>query len=248
MRHTEQQAPQGKLRHQSRGLFHCRDVLWACLMAALVVGGYTIIRRVPMSVQRVVVYGPFQSIQRDQVRKAVEPYVSQDLLWFPVASLRTHLLAELPWLKAVRVVRVWPPGIRLYLTERQAVAYWGDHRLLSASGAIFQAPQPWPQALPHLTGPSDQASRMVAFYEQAMQHDVVAQHIQSIYVTPRHAWLLKLDDGALLRLGRSHVEQRWRRFCQVYRLFAEQQDVPMDVVFDFRYPNGFSLGSQSDVG
>lgn len=247
MHHTEQAAPQ-QVQRSVWSLGRYRNAMWALLMVALVVGGYAVWRHVPMTVQCVAVHGSFQFVPREQVRAVVAPYLDQALWRFPVASLRSRLMADLPWLSAVRVVRAWPPGIKLYIHERRAVAAWGTDHLLSAAGDIFKPAPPWPTRLPLFSGPADQASRMLVFYERAMQRDQAAQRIRSVRVTPRHAWELTLDDGVLVRLGRTHIEQRWRRFCQVYQLFAEQQHEPAELVFDFRYPNGFSIGSDQRKG
>lgn len=247
MHHTEQTASRLEQRRW-RLLGRYRNAVWVLLMVTLVVGGYAVWRHVPMTVQRVAVHGPFQFVPREQVRAAVTPYLDQALWWFPVASLRSRLMADLPWLAAVRVVRTWPPGIKLYLHERRAVAAWGADHLLSDAGEIFKPAPPWPTRLPLFSGPADQAGRMLVFYERAMLRDQAAQRIRSVHVTSRHAWELTLDDGVLVRLGRTHIEQRWQRFCQVYQLFTEQQHEPAELVFDFRYPNGFSIGSDQRVG
>jgi cell division protein FtsQ len=65
-----------------------------------------------------------------------------------------------------------------------------------------------------------------------------------VALSPRLAWLLKLEDGMLVELGREQakapIRMRLQRFVDYYPTLSEtRHGRPMAV--DMRYPNGFAL-------
>ena len=114
---------------------------------------------------------------------------------------------------------------------------------MNREGEVFAAASN--AKLPLFVGPEGTAPLILARYHE-MQPLLapIGRQPQSLALSPRQAWQMKLDDGVLLDLGRdqtkSRVNERLQRFAAVYGQAAERLKARADVI-DLRYPNGFAM-------
>jgi cell division protein FtsQ len=148
---------------------------------------------------------------------------------------------KLPWVRKVNVRRVWPDRLEFAVEEHKPVARWGSTALVSARGEVFEAAIN--TALPVLHGPEGTALEVVSrfqAFEQTLQP--LGRHIEQITLSTRRAWVLELDNGMVLELGRGDLESRLARFVSAYELTVARLPQPSTYI-DLRYSNGFAVRS-----
>ena len=179
-------------------------------------------------------------------------YFSMDL-----AASRA-IFENLPWVRQAMVRRVWPNELRVTLQEHQPAAYWqtGDREdlMVNTHGEIFEAntgdvdddPLPTFQSPTHAT--PAQAVQMLAMFKRLNEVlQPMAVRIDTLRLTDRGSWSVKLDNDATLELGRgedSAVVDRTARFVSTFPKFKDQirqQYVTGLVYADLRYPRGYAV-------
>ncbi len=150
-------------------------------------------------------------------------------------------IADLPWVYQASVRKRWPALLYVYVVEQSPRAIWGNDRLLSDRGGIFKAPlERLKRPLVRLSGPDDMADRVWDEYRRFEQ--ILALngfHIDSMNLTPRHAWEVQLKDGPKLSLGRGDATARLQRFLEVYPQIEPRERI---AYLDLRYDTGFAVG------
>ncbi|MEO8165787.1 MAG: cell division protein FtsQ/DivIB [Betaproteobacteria bacterium] len=177
-------------------------------------------------------------------REQVEVVATKELRGnFFTVDLRQARAAfeKLPWIRRVNVRRNWPDRLVFAVEEYQPIARWGSAALVSAQGNVFEAAVN--TTLPILMGPERTAPEVVThfrMFERALEP--VGRHIAILTLSPRRAWVLKLDDGMVLELGRDNLESRLAGFVSAYESTVARLPHPATYV-DLRYPNGFAVRS-----
>ena len=94
--------------------------------------------------------GEFNQVSDQLLRETVMDESGIGFFAVDLDRLRDRVEA-LPWVARAEVRKQWPDTLIIRVSERKAVAHWGQDRLLSASGELFDAPQAGlPDALPWL--------------------------------------------------------------------------------------------------
>lgn len=196
--------------------------------------------------REVVVASPLREVTAMQVEYAARNAVAGNFFTVNLDAVRAAF-EKLPWVRRADVRRRWPNGIELAIEEHVAAARWkhgdAEARLVDRDGEVFAASSN--AALPVFAGPEGSAPQILARHrELAELLAPIERKPQSVSLSPRQAWQLRLDDGVLLDLGRdqakSPVNERLARFVGVYREAAERLRARADVI-DLRYPNGFAV-------
>jgi cell division protein FtsQ len=130
-----------------------RLLLWGLVALALAAGTVQLARTPLFDLAAVRVEGT-TALGRDQVLAAAAVRPGQPYLGLDLAAIRGRV-AALPRVAAVRVVRDYPAGLRIVVTERapvasvrKAAAYW----LVAADGTVLDAAGSKPPGLPHVAG------------------------------------------------------------------------------------------------
>jgi cell division protein FtsQ len=145
----------------------------------------------------------------------------------------------------VEVRREWPDRLVARIEAHVALARWPGGKLLSTTGAVFEADAPPAGPLPRLAGPPgterEVARRFLAFRELVAPLGTEPVEVQ---LSARRAWQMRLANGLVLELGRDQtrgsVEERLARFVAVYPRLAASLDGRLEHV-DLRYPNGIAI-------
>lgn len=157
---------------------------------------------------------------------------------------------SVPWVRKAMVRREWPDKLIVTIEEHHALGTWGDDgRLLSVKGDVFIA---------NLAEAEDDGDLLKFNGPEGSEQDVVAHFhwfrdwLTPIEVTPetvvlsnRYAWTIKLDNGMTMELGRAEsdavLKERIDRLVAVYpQLMEGLQDKKIEHI-DMRYPNGLAL-------
>lgn len=195
--------------------------------------------RFPLTV--VEVRGAFHYLEKADLQAAIAPFVEQGFFTVDVAAIRTATEA-LPWVSKAAVRRIWPETLRVQVVEQEPVARWQTDGYLNAQGEAFFPAQPAAGLeLPALDGPRGQERKVLAHYREVVKTlEPLGLAVRQVALDERRAWVLELDNGVQLQLGRSEPWQRLARFVRAWPgLFAGRMDELQRV--DLRYSNGFSV-------
>lgn len=220
-------------------------VLWLLALALLltplvaVFNGWIASERWPL--QRLVIEAEFRQIDELRVRDVVLPHLNRGFFAVRPEQIRQALMT-LPWVSQAEVRKRWPDVLELRLDEHRAYARWGEDRLLSRDGVLFEAGQsPEAGQLPLLEGPDDRLAEVVRVYRKsASLLSASGLSVRAVRLSPRGSWSLRLDDGSELLLGRAEVEARLERYSKVLPQLREPTALPI-LRADLRYANGFAL-------
>lgn len=157
-----------------------------------------------------------------------------------------------PWVRQAEVKREFPNRLKVVLQEHQAAAYWGDEgesKLLNNYGEVFEAnvDEAGREDLPHLTGPSDDASQVLGMYRTlAPLFTPLDATLDGLSLSNRGGWLAKTDGGSEIELGRGsadEVTRRLQRFLSTVTQVTGQYGRTIDAVerADLRYEEGYAL-------
>jgi cell division protein FtsQ len=166
----------------------------------------------------------------------------------PLESVRASF-EQLPWVRQASVRRLWPNKLRIEIEEHKTAAAWSDGRLVNTHGELFtanlsEAEEDGP--LPQFAGPSDTSQQVLRRHaELVVWLAPLNIRPESLTLSTRHAWTVKLEDGTTLLLGREQgvaMEDRLTNWvASVPRLQAKLSSKPE--LYDLRYPNGFAVRS-----
>jgi len=219
-------------------------IAWALAGAALLgLAGFGLMRGLNQPIEHLVVSGPLQHVSALDVEHVVRARLDgAGLVTVNLADI-SRALASLPWVDSVTVQRSWPRGLAIRIVEQSAVARWNGTGLLNGRGELFlPAARVLPAQLPELAGPEGSEQEVTDRY-LAMQGRLteLGLRLSTLTLDARGAWKFTLDDGVLVRLGRSDVDQRFERFVVAAASLVRARAPDIGYV-DMRYGNGFAVG------
>ncbi|MDQ7014976.1 MAG: cell division protein FtsQ/DivIB [Gammaproteobacteria bacterium] len=199
-------------------------------------------RRFP--VNSIKVEGELSHVDRDELQRVVSRFMDRSFFVLDLNALH-DALQRMSWIKTVSVRRIWPDTVHLYVTEHRPVAYWNEDELLSDEGVLF-APRSLAEedvllgALPVLSGPlGHQQEVMSQFHRFNALVTLMGHEVRRVVQNERRSWLLELNNGMKIYLGRSQMMSRLRRLVWAYQVLKTRF---LEVVsVDLRYTNGFSV-------
>ena len=170
---------------------------------------------------------------------------------FFTANLETVRAAfeTVPWVRRAMVRREWPNQLIVTLEEHTPLGTWGDDgRLISVKGDVFTANLDEAEEdgeLPEFGGPEGSEKEVVERFQEMHQWFApVALTPESVHLSERYAWMVKLDNGMAVELGREQtrttLKERVERLVGVYPQLVERLQNRIESV-DMRYPNGLAL-------
>jgi cell division protein FtsQ len=223
----------------NRGLWMMLTPAALIVLAALVwtFGGWQDPDRWP--IRWLDVEGHIERTTSAQVRAAVAAEARRGFFVINVDRAR-RAVEDLPWIAAATVSREWPDALTIEVSEHQPVARWNDDALVSREGDVFEvAGTLGMQGLVQLRGPeARQADVFETWQSLERRMRPVGVEVARVELNRRGAWMLVLDSGWELLLGREQIEARLDRFLAVHERLAQVPDLDR---IDLRYPNGLAL-------
>jgi cell division protein FtsQ len=218
------------------------SLLFIFLLASLCIfSGWRLMNPATLPIKQVRIEGNFRYLSPDKMQSIVSEVIKGGFFNLNVAIINNALLDE-PWVHWVTVQRVWPDGLNVQVKEQAAIAHWNTNSLVNSSAQIF-SPEGAAQIkeLPFLTGPADTEHLVLNRYQEI--NSALSEHsirINSIYLSERRAWRVQLQDGPLVILGRSDLENRIIRFTDSV-LSGLGKEISKVKQIDMRYTNGFAV-------
>ena len=199
-------------------------------------------------VQHLEIESSFQRVTPIQVEAAIVSELTGGFLSAKLGNLQDHI-ESLDWVKSAEIARRWPGTLVVRVKEHQAAARWGQTGLLNTNGELFteNSRYAFPE-LPRLVGPNgterEVATRYLGLRSRLVEANLV---LKSLVMDSRGSWLIKLDGGQEIRIGRRDVDERLDLLFQVVTPSLADQFHRIQHV-DLRYTNGFSVSWISDQG
>lgn len=210
--------------------------------------------RQPMFVLRTVtIDGEVARVNAPALRAVVGRQLSGGFFTIDLDQARAAFEA-VPWVRQAVVRRVWPDRLRVTLVEHQAAAMWGsddgNDRLVNTHGETFEANvgDVEDEGLPRFVGPDGQSARMLALYRQLVP--VLAPlnaRIETLALSGRGSWRVKLDSGATIELGRGQLPDesvellpRAQRFVRTVGQVTDHFQHRL-LYADLRHPDGYAV-------
>ena len=91
--------------------------------------------------------GQLVYLKKTDLQETVAPVVTGGYFNIDLHAI-SHKARQLAWVDAVSVKRIWPDTVVMNITERQAIARWGEKQLVTARGEVFLPPGQMPKGLP----------------------------------------------------------------------------------------------------
>ncbi|GAD80684.1 cell division protein FtsQ/DivIB [Vibrio ezurae] len=203
--------------------------------------------RLPLS--QFVLEGNLEYVHNSDVQSAlsrIQPFgtfMTQD-----VTQLQ-HAVEDLPWVASAAIRKQWPNTIKVFVIEHQPAAIWNGTALLNDSGQIFNADPGYlhekDQDIVKLYGPEAKSEDVLRTWRELKpQFEGLGLEITSVVLNDRLAWQIILDNGIRLELGKDALNERIKRFVDLYRHMNEK--VQQISYIDLRYDTGAAVGWLSD--
>ena len=174
-------------------------------------------------VTSVVISGEMPYSQRDDIINAIDRIDMGNFFQVDVNEVQAHVLT-LPWVYSVAVRKQWPNELKIYVVDQKPVALWNGDFLINQQGVVFQANiARINHYLPSFFGP--EGSEVLAlknYHDFNALLDFKSLSIDELVLSERFSWLLTLDDGVTLNLGREERVERIQRFMDVYPVIKAQ--------------------------
>lgn len=192
-------------------------------------------------VEHVIIEGDINFISEQEVLVAVNSFISESMVMVNLVDIK-QTLESMPWVRNVTIRKEWPDTLVLNMVEEQAIARWGDRRLLNQDGAIFSpANIIGLEHLAILSGPVDterQVMEQYLLFNQLLYPRGLK--IGELTLNNRNAWTLMLANGVEISVGKTDVMERMKRLVEfVDPVFIEQMSAVEAI--DLRYANGIAV-------
>ena len=215
------------------------DGLYGLAAVLILYGVLMAITQMPIfPLREVELTGRIAHTTRDQVHAIMAGQLKGNFFTLDLDAARATF-QKLPWVRRVTVRRQWPDRLDVDIEEHIALAHWRESALVNTYGELFEAATS--EDLPVFIAPDGTAAELVQRY-QAFRNllEPLGKRPVQVLLSDRRAWELKLDDGDVLELGRSQMDERLQRLVTSYdRTLARLPDRHYRI--DLRYPNGFAV-------
>ncbi len=222
---------------------------WLVILIALA-GGLLIIGTLlwwlshPQSflIKKITIEGQYQTQPRD-IKKVIAPYLNVGRFYLQLDKMEQAALS-LPWIKNITIKLVHFNTLQLKIIEYQPIARW-QQQYVDIAGELFELPQPLSNII-EFFGEKDCVADMITHYQhiQAIIQNMQLQ-LKKLNCLPRKAWMIHLDKGIQIHLGRGEIVPRLQRFIKVYhRILAQHASSlagDLGLYIDLRYTNGIAV-------
>lgn len=187
------------------------------------------------------VQGTFKFIEKSKLEEKIGPQIESGYWDLDLKLIR--LKAErIPWIRHVRIQRVWPDTLVLWVDEHVPFARLGENRLISIQSVSYLPGDTRAFAdLPLIVGPNEQSAKLFEAFQQ-MQSSIanLGMVLEKLQVTDRKSWSVQTSGGLTIELGREAPLKVFQRFIATLSLMGKQQIRSM-VRVDLRYQNGYAV-------
>lgn len=221
---------------------------WVLVVAALAAAGWWAVRHPVWALSAIEIRGEVQHQNTMTIRAHVAQRLQGSFITLDLGEVQ-KAFESVPWVRQAVVQRVFPNRLRVTLQEHQPVAWWGEakgSRLVNRQGEVFETSleDDDTDGLPELVGPSGHAAQVMAVYQRLQPVLTrLEQDMRRLELTAQGSWLLVLESGATLQLGRGSpddIEARLLRFAATLNQVASRYGRNLESA-DLRYPTAYAV-------
>ena len=203
-------------------------------------------------VTSIVVSGEMPYSQRSDIINVIDQIDMGNFFQVDVNEVQNNVLT-LTWVYSVAVRKQWPNELKIYVVDQTPVALWNEDFLINQLGHVFQADiSRVKHYLPNFYGPEGSELLALENYRDLNELlDFKSLAIDELVLSERFSWLLTLNDGVTLNLGREERVERIQRFMDVYprikaqlkaKIITEKDKNQAVDYIDLRYDTGLAVG------
>ncbi len=187
-------------------------------------------------------------VNAEIIRSTAVPRIKGNFFTANLDTVR-HAFELVPWVRKASVRREWPDRLIVKLEEHSPLGIWGEEgQLLSVKGEVFTANLAEAEEdtrLLEFSGPVGSEKEVWSHYVQFKDwFNTVGLKPESVAYSKRYAWLVKMDTGMVVQLGREEnsdgLKKRVDQLLRVYPELTNRLQGKIESV-DLRYPNGLAL-------
>jgi len=186
--------------------------------------------------------GEVGNMDMRRLQHVLEPELDKGFFALSLDKLE-QTIRTFAWVDKVQVARTWPGTITLTVIEHKAVARWGDNALLSDQGWRF-APEEGLErasALPRIVAPAGTEhltlETLRTLNAMLQSKSLSVAHME---LSPRYAWIIKLDNGLEMHFGRQNPLKLINHFLEIIAKIGDDGLRRLERV-DLRYHSGFAV-------
>ena len=197
---------------------------------------------------------PLRRVNQTTIKGTAIPRIKGNFFTADLDAVR-QAFETVPWVRRAAVRREWPNKLVVSLEEHVPLGTWGeDGRLVSIRGEPFTANLEEAEEdgkLPEFYGPEGSEKDVVRRFADFRQWFApIKLGPESVQLSGRYAWTVKLDNGMTVELGRepsaTTLNERVGRLVKAYpQLVAKWQNGIESI--DMRYPNGLALRTKQEM-
>lgn len=220
-------------------------ILFSLLVAGIVWAGQWFLNTEQLGVAKVRIEGELKHTTATALQSTIAKQVLKNFFIVDLDQIRDNI-ETLPWIAESHIRRLWPLTLVVWLREREALARWGEHSLVSPEGVVFTPdPHTIPSQLITLSGPEGSANQVINVYQWLNKHfSDKGLTIDKLALSERHAWYIDLASGLHLSVGTQNLTQRIERFLQYISRLPQPEAIEQ---VDLRYANGFAVRWRASV-
>lgn len=194
-----------------------------------------------LPIKYVRVEGTFQHIKKNTIKQVLKGQMKNGLYNAKLQNIQKSA-AQLPWVKSVKIKRVWPDAINIRINEQTPIAKWSTTDLINENGELFRPTDIDKfDYLPMINGHTGNEKKLLEIMDDltiALRNKKLK--LTEFRVSDRRAWYITLQRGIELKLGRNDPFKKLQRFLKTLPLIGKEQIEKITVV-DLRYPNGYAI-------
>ena len=223
----------------------------ACGLLLAAAGSWWALRHPAFAIGGITVLGDTAHNNVATLRANVAPRLAGNFFTIDLKKAREAFEA-VPWVRQAVVKRQFPNRLRVQLQEHAAEAFWGadtESHLVNNFGEVFEAnPGDVEQdGLPRLEGPEGTSAQVLAMYQSLKPlFEPLDLGIEQLALTGRGGWVLHLEGGAVVELGRGTQEEvlaRSQRFVRTLNQVTSKYGRSPEalVTADLRHADGYAV-------
>ena len=223
----------------------------ACGLLLAAALGWWALRNPVFAIGGITVLGDTTHNNAATLRANVAPRLAGNFFTIDLKKAREAFEA-VPWVRQAVVKRQFPNRLRVVLQEHEAEAFWGadsESHLVNTHGEVFEANSGDVEqdGLPRLAGPEGTSAQVLAMY-QALKpmFEGLDLEVEQLTLTGRGGWVLHLESGAVVELGRgtqdevvARTERFVRTLTQVTSKYGRRPEAL--VTADLRHADGYAV-------
>ncbi|MFL0810590.1 MAG: cell division protein FtsQ/DivIB [Agarilytica sp.] len=185
--------------------------------------------------------GEFNFVSRLKLQSEISSQLDGNFVDIDLRQIKIALEKN-PWVKSVKIERIWPDSLKLNVNEQMPIARWNDNGFINREGQLITVKNNSNLAgLPLLSGEEANSSELVKNYVSFTQFlGETDLKINELALDKTMSWSIRLKDNFDLHLGRENIQAKLENFSLIYTKYLQKNKNDIAAI-DMRYENGLAV-------